>query len=148
PRSRCRRPAAARTTSRDDAPHGSRRGRLTAFRRWGDVVVRHPLPLCLGVLAVTALLGLGALRLRLSIREEDQLPQSHPYVQIYNRINDTFGGGAAVVVGVIPHSGGVFPPATLGQGARLTAALGQDAGRPGRGIESGVGSVETSRNSA
>ena len=104
-------------------PAGPGGGRPTAFRRWGDVVVRHPLPLCLGVLAVTALLGLGALRLRLSIREEDQLPQGHPYVQIYNRINETFGGGAAVVIGVIPRSGDVFTPATLGKVARITAAL-------------------------
>src|SRR5262249_58050515 len=59
--------------------------------------------------------------------------QSHPYVQIYNRINDTFGGGAAVVVGVIPHSGDVFTPATLGKVARITAALEQMPELTGRG---------------
>ena len=96
---------------------------MTAFRRWGEVVVRHPRVFCLGVLTLTLLLGMGAFRLRLSIREEDQLPQSHPYVQIYNRINELFGGGAAVVIGIIPRSGDVFTPATLAKVARMTARL-------------------------
>ena len=96
---------------------------MTAFRRWGELVVRHPRVFCLGVLALTMLLGMGAFRLRLSIREEDQLPQSHPYVQIYNRINRLFGGGAAVVIGIIPRSGDVFTPATLAKVARITARL-------------------------
>jgi predicted RND superfamily exporter protein len=52
------------------------------------------MPLIAGVLAVVALLGAGALRLRLSIREDDLLPQGHPYVEVYNRINQLFGGGA------------------------------------------------------
>ena len=96
---------------------------MTAFRRWGELVVRHPRVFCLGVLALTMLLGMGAFRLRLSIREEDQLPQSHPYVQIYNRINELFGGGAAVVIGIIPRSGDVFTPATLAKVARITDRL-------------------------
>ncbi len=98
-------------------------GRRSAFRRWGDFVVRHPVPLIAGVLAVVALLGTGALRLRLSIREDDLLPQGHPYVQVYNRINQLFGGGAAMLIGVVPRSGDVFTPETLGKVARITSRL-------------------------
>ena len=52
----------------------------------------------------------GALRLRLSIRDADQLPQAHPYVSVYNEINETFGGGWAVIVAVVPRQGDVFRP--------------------------------------
>ncbi len=92
-------------------------------RRWGEFVVRHPRSLIAGVLLVTAICAIGATRLRLSIREQDQLPQGHLYVQVYNRINQQFGGGAAVVIGVIPHAGDIFTPATLAKVARITTKL-------------------------
>jgi uncharacterized protein len=81
------------------------------------------MPLIAGVLAVVALLGAGALRLRLSIREDDLLPQGHPYVEVYNRINQLFGGGAAMLIGVVPRDGDVFTPETLAKVARITAKL-------------------------
>src|SRR5262249_52297874 len=96
---------------------------MTVFRRWGGFVVDHPRTLIAAVLAVTALLGVGVTWLHFSIREGDALPQGHPYVQVYNRINEQFGGGAAAVIGILPHSGDVFTPDTLGKVARLTAAL-------------------------
>jgi uncharacterized protein len=96
---------------------------MTIFRRWGVFVVQHPRALITTVLAVTALLGLGVTRLRFSIREGDALPQAHPYVQVYNRINEQFGGGAAAVIAVMPHGGDAFSPETLGKVARLTGAL-------------------------
>jgi predicted RND superfamily exporter protein len=71
---------------------------------------------------LTALCAVGATRPRLSIREQDQLPQSHPDVQVYNRINEGFGGGAAVIVGVLPHGGDAFTPATLASVARIIGA--------------------------
>jgi uncharacterized protein len=96
---------------------------LTIFRRWGEFVVQHPMALITTVLALTTLLGVGVTWLRFSIREGDALPQTHPYVQVYNRINEQFGGGAAAVIGIVPHGGDAFTPETLGKVARLTAAL-------------------------
>ena len=98
-------------------------GRVSLSRRWGEFVVRRPRPLIAAMLALTVLCAVGATRLRLSIREEDQLPQSHPYVQVYNRINQRFGGGAAVVIGLLPQGGDVFTPATLAKVVRITAKL-------------------------
>src|SRR5262245_56185731 len=96
---------------------------VTIFRRWGEFVVQHPRLLITAVLAVTVLLGLGVTRVRFSVREEDALPQGHPYIQTYNRINEQFGGGAAAVIGIVPHGGDVFTPEALGKVARITAAL-------------------------
>src|SRR5262249_29793820 len=93
------------------------------FRRWGELVVQHPRALCLAVLAVTVLVGVGALRLHLSIRDADQLPQTHPYVAVYNEINETFGGGWAVIVAIVPDDGDVFRPEVLDKVARITAKL-------------------------
>jgi predicted RND superfamily exporter protein len=75
------------------------------------------------VLAATALAGVGALRLRLSIRDADQLPQTHPYVAVYNEINRTFGGGWAVIVAIVPRDGDVFRPDVLEKIARITTKL-------------------------
>lgn len=96
---------------------------MTAFRRWGEFVVRHPGWLITLVLAVTGLLGVGLSWLRLSIREDDLLPQTHEYVQVYNQLNQRFGGGAAVVVGIVPRTGDVFIPEILGKVARITTAF-------------------------
>jgi predicted RND superfamily exporter protein len=96
---------------------------MTIFRRWGEFVVQHPRSLIAAVLAVTVALGLGVSWLRFSIREADALPQHHPYVQVYNRINEQFGGGAAVIIGIMPHGGDVFTPQALGKVARITARL-------------------------
>lgn len=97
--------------------------RVTLLDRWGAFVVRHPAWLIALVLAATGLLGVGLSWLRLSIREDDLLPQTHEYVGVYNHINQQFGGGAAVVVGVVPRSGDVFTPEVLGKVARITAAF-------------------------
>ncbi len=97
--------------------------RVSPFRRWGELVVRHPVALIVLVLAATSLLGAGLAWLHLSVREDDLLPQTHEYVQVYNHLNRQFGGGAAVVVGIVPGSGDVFTPDTLGAVARITAAL-------------------------
>ena len=85
--------------------------------------MQHPRALCLAVLAVTVLVGVGALRLHLSIRDADQLPQTHPYVAVYNEINETFGGGWAVIVAIVPDDGDVFRPEVLDKVARITAKL-------------------------
>ena len=90
------------------------------FRAWATFVVRRPLPVLIGILLVTVLLAVQAGHLRLDIRESDQLPQEHPFVQLYNRINDRFGGGAIVVIGVVQRDGDIFNRKTLATIERIT----------------------------
>jgi len=75
------------------------------------------------VLALTLAAGLSARHLRLSVEERDQLPQSHPYVQLYNRVNAIFGGGAATVIGLVARNGDVFDSPTLAKVERITRAV-------------------------
>jgi predicted RND superfamily exporter protein len=97
--------------------------RTSLFQRWGAFVVRHPKLLIALVLGATGLLSVGLSWLRLSVREDDLLPQGHSYVQVYNQLNEQFGGGAAVVVGIVPRAGDVFTPDLLAKVARITAAF-------------------------
>ncbi len=96
------------------------------LRRWTEFVVGRPRTVIALVLGMTLLLGAQARNLRLDIRESDQLPQDHPYVRLYNRINTTFGGGAMVVVGVLPRLGSVFTAEPLAALGRITARLETD----------------------
>lgn len=93
------------------------------FRRWAEVVVARPLLVLLAVLAVTVVIALQARHLRLDIRESDQMPQDHPYVRLYNHINDRFGGGAVAVIGIVPTTGDIFNPHTLSTIERITRAV-------------------------
>lgn len=96
------------------------------LRRWTTFVVGRPRAVIAVVLGLTLLLGAQARHLRLDIRERDQLPQDHPYVRLYNRINDVFGGGAMVVIGVVPRAGTAFAPEPLGALVRVTRRLETD----------------------
>src|SRR5438876_6889063 len=93
------------------------------FRWWAEIVVRYPRMLVAAVLALTLAAGLSARHLRLSVEERDQLPQSHPYVQLYNRVNAIFGGGAATVIGLVARNGDVFDSPTLAKVERITRAV-------------------------
>lgn len=93
------------------------------LNRWARFVVRRPVSLLIAVLFVTALLASQMRHLRLEVRERDQLPQDHPYVQLYNRINDLFGGGATVVVGIVARHGDIFDREMLAKVERVTRAI-------------------------
>src|SRR5215471_14706022 len=93
------------------------------LQRWAEFVVRRPVPVLIAVLLLSAFLGSGGRHLQLEIREKDQLPQDHPYVQLYNHINETFGGGAVVVVGVVARHGDIFTPELLSKIQRITRKM-------------------------
>ena len=90
------------------------------FRRWATFVVGRPVQVLTVVLLLTLGLGMQVSHLRLDIRESDQMPQDHPYVQLYNRINDRFGGGAVVVIAIAQSSGDIFNHDTLARIERIT----------------------------
>jgi RND superfamily putative drug exporter len=70
-------------------------------RVWGfilDRVLRRPLVSAIAAAAVLVALALPALRLHTAISGLDALPKSMKEMQSYNRINDTFPGGATPAV--------------------------------------------------
>lgn len=53
----------------------------------------------------------------------DQLPQSHPYIQLHNEIKDEFGGANVIVVGIAVESGDIFTNDTLQLIHRVTQGV-------------------------
>ncbi len=52
-------------------------------------------------------------KIKMVVDPKTILPQDHPYVQLNDRIEQTFGGSRVVVIGVEAKSGDIFNPATL-----------------------------------
>jgi hypothetical protein len=88
-------------------------------------IVRHRLVVLLATLLVTALLATQLRHVRLEIRQRALAPQSHPYVQVQNRVADIFGGETTLIIGVIARHGDIFTPPILEKIARITRAAGQ-----------------------
>lgn len=109
--------AAGNTTASAPAARQSR------YERYARSVVAHRVMVVAAVLAITAGLTTQLANLHLEIRRRANLPDSHPYVQIQNRISDIFGGEAIVIIGVVAREGDVFTPATLGKIQRITERL-------------------------
>lgn len=86
-------------------------------------VIRHRIAVAIVSLAVTVLMGAGALNLRVEIDADRQLPQHHPYIETLNRVYEIFGDKNLVVVGLFPRDGDVFTPEFLATLVRVTRAL-------------------------
>jgi len=79
-----------------------------------------------------AALSLAALFQFRAIRSETDpkqiLPQAHPYIQANRRIEQLFGGGRVIVVGVVAQKGSIFRPALLEKLQSLSETIQQIPG--------------------
>src|SRR5438034_1701696 len=91
---------------------------MDAFARW---LTRHPLAVVVANLAVTAVLGLYALHIRIENSLESMLPAGDPKVAYYNTTRALFGSDDVGVIGV--RADDVFAPSTIEKIARVTDAL-------------------------
>ncbi|HXQ21924.1 MAG TPA: MMPL family transporter, partial [Candidatus Acidoferrales bacterium] len=98
---------------------------VCSVERYVRFIVRHRRVVVVAILVVSALLATQLRHLRLEIRQRALVPQSHPYVQVHNRIADMFGGETTLIVGVIATHGDIFTPSILGKIARITHAAEQ-----------------------
>jgi len=95
------------------------------LRRYVETIIRWPFLTMLLLLLATAFFASQVGNLRMVLDPKRILPQSHPYVQLNNEIEATFGGSRVVVVGVTVKDGDIFNPATLGKIQRITEAVKQ-----------------------
>src|SRR5216117_2945073 len=91
---------------------------MDAFARW---LTRHPLAVVVANLAVTAVLGLYAVHIRIENSLESMLPAGDPKVAYYNATRALFGSDDVGVIGV--RADDVFAPSTILKIARVTDAL-------------------------
>src|SRR6266478_1678490 len=102
---------------------------MDAFARW---LTRHPLAVVVANLAVTAVLGLYAVHIRIENSLESMLPAGDPKVAYYNTTRALFGSDDVGVIGV--RADDVFAPSTILKIARVTDALDLQDGRGGEHV--------------
>jgi hydrophobe/amphiphile efflux-3 (HAE3) family protein len=95
------------------------------MERYVTFIVRHRLAVLMAVLIATALFTTQLPHVRLEIRQRALIPQSHPYVQVQNRIADIFGGETTLIIGIIARHGDIFTPRILEKIVRITRLVGQ-----------------------
>ncbi|MFC1461348.1 RND family transporter [Verrucomicrobiota bacterium] len=61
--------------------------------------------------------------LTVQTRLDDFLPQKHPFLQVQNRLTDTFGGLNQVTIAIRVKEGDILNPETLGKVHRITSKL-------------------------
>jgi uncharacterized protein len=94
---------------------------MDSFARW---LVRHPLLFIAGNLAITVVLGLFALRIRIESGVETVIPPNDPEITYYEEVRKTFGSDDVAVVGVLaPPGKDIFEKATLLKIAKLSDEL-------------------------
>ena len=91
---------------------------MERFARW---LVAHPLVVLLANLAVTVLLGVFALQIRIENSLESVLPAGDPAVEYYANVRDVFGSDDVAVVGV--RCADLLTPATIAKLGQVTDAL-------------------------
>lgn len=87
-------------------PLGGRVSRL--FTKYTELAANSPRGLLAGSLLGVCLLAIGAVRLRVDLDLEKQLPSTHPYVVVDRKIRKDFGGKNFVAIAVLPKSSTVW----------------------------------------
>ncbi|MCB1889194.1 MAG: MMPL family transporter [Rhodocyclaceae bacterium] len=65
------------------------------------------------IFACTLLFGAALPKLRVYSDFADLLPQNHPYIQVYNRLKENFGGANMIIMSVEVEQGTIFNNKTL-----------------------------------
>ena len=90
------------------------RHRITHTLHQGEEwIFRNPKIVLSLVLAITLLFGLALPKLRIFTDFSDLLPQNHPYIKVYNRLKENFGGANMIIMAVEVDKGTIFNDETL-----------------------------------
>lgn len=65
------------------------------------------------ILGITFLFSLALPKLRVFSDFSDLLPQNHPYIKVYNRIKENFGGANMIIMAIEVEKGTIFNDETL-----------------------------------
>ena len=96
------------------------------MRKWSQFVTRYPKTIIAVMLALTVLFAFQVPNLTIDNSVDDMLPVDHPARQLYDGVDETFGGNDLVIVALASDE--IFSESTLRQVLELTRAF---AGVPG-----------------
>lgn len=88
-----------------------------------EKTVRHPYSAISLILLITFFFLFQIKNIQVMFDPNAILPQDHPYVQLNNKIEETFGGSRVVVIGIHRKNGDIFNPSTLSKIRDITEAV-------------------------
>jgi predicted RND superfamily exporter protein len=90
-----------------------RHGITHALHKGEEWIFRNPKIVLALILSVTVLFGIALPKLRIFTDFSDLLPQNHPYIKVYNRLKENFGGANMIVMAIEVEKGTIFNDETL-----------------------------------
>lgn len=75
------------------------------------------------LLLATALLGYQASQIRVSAAFDKQIPYDHPYMKVFERYRNTFGGANLIALALINHHGDIYNERFLDRLKKVTDAV-------------------------
>ncbi|MBI1820693.1 MAG: MMPL family transporter [Nitrospirae bacterium] len=93
------------------------------IKKYVNWLVDHPYRVIFIVTLITLFFAFQLHNLFMILDPKRILPQDHPFVQLNNQIEKTFGGSRVVVIGVSVKEGDIFNPVTLAKIKRITEAV-------------------------
>ncbi len=90
------------------------------IKKYVNWLVDHPVRVIVIISIVTLFFAFQLHNLFMILDPKRILPQDHPFVQLNNKIEQTFGGSRVVVIGVVARKGDIFNTATLAKIKRIT----------------------------
>ncbi|MFQ5780133.1 MAG: RND family transporter, partial [Nitrospiria bacterium] len=89
-------------------------------RKYFEFIVNNAYPVVglIGVITLFCIAEIGSIQTEIDPKQI--LPQDHPYIQTNSKIEQLFGGGRVIVVGVTAKEGSIFTPHHLEKIDRIT----------------------------
>lgn len=98
------------------------------IKRYVEKIVEHPYLVIFSILLITSFFLAQFGNLQMMFDPKSILPQNHPYVQLNNKIEESFGGSRVVVIGIYNKKGDIFNPTTLSKVKGITDDVKKIAG--------------------
>ncbi|MFQ5588486.1 MAG: RND family transporter [Nitrospiria bacterium] len=93
------------------------------LRKYFGFIVNHAYVVMGLIAAATVFFVTHVGSVRTEIDPKQILPQTHPYIETNTRIEQLFGGGRVIIVGVAAKKGDIFTPSFLAKIDRLTREI-------------------------
>ncbi|WP_221797103.1 efflux RND transporter permease subunit [Oceanobacter mangrovi] len=104
--------------------HSAKAHRATHWLHLLEVsAFRHPKVILGFIAALTVFFALQIPAVKMYSDFADLLPQSHPYIELHNRIKGSFGGANVIIIGVEVEQGSIFTNEALEKIHKVTQAV-------------------------
>jgi predicted RND superfamily exporter protein len=93
------------------------------LRGYAKLIVSAPIGVIIATIAITGFLLSRLGNLQIDMDPDTWAPQSHPYIQATNELEQVFGGRNVTLIGIVPRHGDVYTPEILAKIQRIQLAI-------------------------